>query len=105
MSGWKIVHAIHDGHGFTVTLQRHTDGRVTATIDCADAAADYEATTCGQRIIRHDDGTCTIEDLPKPKTALELIEEWRVDAASLGNFAYVLNLDAIAEAIREGRAS
>ncbi len=103
MTGWKIVHAIH-GEGRPAVTRRHGDGPgpVLAS-EWTNRIADEVAATLGQRIIRHDDGTCTIEDLPKPKTALELIEEWRSAVKFTADGSQ--RLDAIAEAIREGRAS
>ena len=105
MSGWEIVHAIHDVH-WTAYLKRTTDGRVWGGM-AGHTQADETAASCGQRIIRHGDGTCTIEDLPQPKTALKLVEELRADLRrwQVPSLEARGRLDAIAEAIREGRAS
>jgi hypothetical protein len=106
VSGWKIVHAIH-GNGYTAFLNRRRDGMVTAWTAGNDRA-DEDAEESGQRIVRHDDGTCTIEDLPRSKTALQLIDELRVvlrGMTLIGDPATSRYLTAIAEAIREGRAS
>lgn len=110
MNGWKIVHGIHH-EGKTAYLAVGEDG-VGFIVHQSNSEADAYASAKGQRIVRHDDGTCTIEDLPKPKTALELIAEWREGAAAVGYDGYVSKLDAIAEAHRRdveaargGRAS
>jgi hypothetical protein len=64
---------------------------------------DERAKKSNQRIIRHPGWICTVEDIPK--TALELIEEWTVEI-DRGNYNQVrARLDAITEAIKEGRAT
>jgi hypothetical protein len=98
LNGWKIVAAAHH-NGYTAFIARRADGMVTGWSAGSDRA-DEDAEKAGQRIERHDDGSCTIHDLPKPKTALELIEELRTRLHATIH----PRLDAIAEAIREGRA-
>ena len=98
MSTRKILFAAHDGI-YTAFVVSEPDG-VDASAATQDET-DRMAAEWGQRIERHDDGSCTIHDLPRPKTALELIEEWRPGFIDPANVA---RLDAIAEAIREGRA-
>lgn len=65
----KIAAAIHDDERTWYI----TDGRAFTD---ENANADRRAAQSGQRIIRNPDGSCTIEDLPHVRTALEVVEHW-----------------------------
>ena len=64
-----------------ITAAIHTDGVTRCVINGkyyadTDVTADRRAAESGQRIIRNPDGSCTIEDLPHVRTALEVVEHW-----------------------------
>ena len=65
----KITAAIHSKGSTWYVVDNHTSSDANVYVD-------KRAAQSGQRIIRHDDGSCTIEDLPHVRTALEVVEHW-----------------------------